>query len=333
MARRRKLFASSAMALALAQVIALGACGGGGGGSSPPIGSVPTPTPTPAPTPPPPPSAASRIALTQLADFPTLGWIHRYELNGNANDADPRVTLPLDPAERVAFGFNATDQKHEIGIPGLEPSRLLSTTFDFDDMFSISTLDPASGTSLVLLSPGSNNNLIPLNHTSFGYWGPNGPVPPGRSVRNAGVFAYGVPTAAGDVPIVAARRYHGAGQGLRTAGADLRLGQEGGRLWADAALLDFDFQAGSLSGTLVLYNGERSAQIAQYSFLENVHAAGGTTFSGTLSNPEVTGTGFYEGRFTGPEVREFMMRWQVPFRDPATGQVETVYGVLVALRY
>jgi hypothetical protein len=145
-----------------------------------------------------------------------------------------------------------------------------------------------------------------------------------------GFFAFGTATQVGAIPVAGSATYDAILRGASTQ----RYGQIGG-----TAVLEFDFAVGKLSGHLdpVIHDptglGFNDTALGRYDFTNTVYSAGGTTFSGQLSNPTVSSAGSFNGLLTGPAAEELMGRWIAPYQFPGTpSQNGTIFGVLVGKR-
>lgn len=133
-----------------------------------------------------------------------------------------------------------------------------------------------------------------------------------------GQFAFGVPTAAGDVPTTGAATF---GADVWGTGTNPEL--SGGTYYevTGEAHLDFDFGAGDLSGymdtSLVGPTGAFAAP--RYDFTQTIFAVGSTDFSGSFIVPGSTADSYFTGQFTGPQAAELMAQWQAPFVDTTSG--------------
>jgi hypothetical protein len=298
----------------IAMAIALTACGGGGGGS----GLVLTPPPVPAPPPPPPPPPS--IGLTQQRDFATIGIADSFTTGSNGT---VQGNLVPDLTGTVEFRYLASEQAYEVVLPGLAPGRLETTNSSGNFSGNIVRDGNRPGTqqaALDLFRPGSQNTMLALTYTSFGIWGSGHPNDPGP--HTGGFFAYGVPTAAGDVPA--------AGTGTYTALVE-GIAMDGGVGIGGHAQLVFDFGAGTLTGHMQpsYDTWEESFDLGRYDFTQTVYSTGGRNFSGRFAVPGSTADSFFEGQFTGPQAAELMARWQAPFKNPYTQQWSTMLGIWV----
>jgi hypothetical protein len=144
----------------------------------------------------------------------------------------------------------------------------------------------------------------------------------GSAVRFIG---YGIPTAAGDVPV----------SGHASYSAELRGSSELGYGIGGDALLNFDFGAGTLSGKMTpsAIDGWGSAfPLGTYDFVETVYSAGSTNYSGRFSWNGST-VGDFHGQFTGPDAAELIGAFNAPFVDPYNpGTTDTMHGAWAGRR-
>lgn len=319
----------SLVLVSLALPLVLASCGGGGGatGSAPPpvvVAGTPTPAPAPAPTPTPAPSATlaggainARVGLKQLADFPTLSWIYRPEVAGEANGTD-----------LVQFGYDASRNLSVMTVPGYARGGLIEFPSETTDDLSYSHVDPNFGSatffdrglSALLLVPGLQNRVFALESTSVGWIGWAG-INTAPDDRLTGVLVYGVPTAAGELPAT----------GL---GTFLLYGHDVRRPTGTLAVAGINNARGSVAinfGTGQFVGGFDSGPSPDRFEFGTAALASDGSFSGPLTVPGLSGPAWFEGRFTGPQARELMLRWQGPYRD-AAGRTQTAYGVLAGRR-
>lgn len=206
--------------LATASVLtfALSACGGGGGGvaSMPPPAPTPTPSPTPTPTPTPTPGATvlppTHLGLVSSGSFAALGVTDGYTTNSLDGDRQPRS----DPTNAdVKFSYDPGSNTYQITLPGFQTGTLANTAYNgsVGEIATSTTSQVTAGSSTTLQPlfvampvPGSNHSQY--TYTSFGEWdGKTGETNNGRTIWAEGIFAYGIPTAAGDVPTTGSASY------------------------------------------------------------------------------------------------------------------------------
>ena len=335
---------SQALSLMLASLL-LAACGGGGQPSA--VASVTAEALPPCgiegsgaqaqgctrgpriPLAPTPPDLLGPLGLTQLSDFPTLGFAYRYTSNSDGSNAQgPSVP---DPTEVISFSYSAADQTYAIKIPGLERGRL--ALVDGNESFSSHSLSTSpSGTFQVVLSRPSAANPESLEYTSFGWWEDPiyTPIPATLRGNITGYFAYGVPTDPGDVPVSGSSTYKAVVSGVTSASAPLNVWYVFG-----TANLTFDFSKGALTGNLNLGvnpGGPGQQSYGNFQFVSTNYTVGATRFSGKFSMPGGVEDGFFEGQFTGPHASELMMRWLLPQSPPNVGSPGSLFGVLAGKR-
>ena len=315
---------AAALALGL-----LAACGGGGGGEggdattnrSSGGGSQPVP-PTP------PADLSGPIGLTQLADYPTLGFAYRY--TSNSDGSQPQGPATPDAAEVISFSYLAADQSYEMTIPGLEPGRLsLRNANAYGSVHTLSTA-PSPTFEVVLHRPGSANTEMPLQHTSFGWWEDPiyTPLPAIQRSNHTGYFAYGVPTAPADVPTNGSVQYRSVVFGATSASLGVWY------VFGDARMA-FDFASGRLTGDLTLGvnpGGPGHRSFGTFALAGTRDAADATRFSGRFIMPGGVEDGYFEGRFTGPQAGEMMVRWLLPQAGSANTGPGSLFGVWVGRR-
>jgi hypothetical protein len=266
------------------------------------------------------------IGLTQLQDFPTLSWGLRYTINAEGG----YVEGPDAPDPASAVGFSYVGNDYFIEVPGF-PRNLLAVT-DQSSRFTSTLLNGPLPPPLrvALYRPGSGNVELALSHTSLGLWEGGTFDPQGRRAFSIGAFAYGVPTSAAGLPTSSRETYHAAAYGMTAR----PFGAYPGSVQGSAGLV-VDFAARSLNGdfTPVLNDGTGASEgLGRYDLTAVTFAADGTTFSGQFIVPGLGLGGLFEGRFTGPQGQELMVRWQAPFVNPYNGERDTMFGVWVGRR-
>lgn len=298
---------------------ALTACGGGGErvSSLPP---PPTGTPSPTPTPPPvqPPIPPGPIGLTSSAPFKTF-----------SAHADGTGGLVAD-ANGVQFQYSAADNSYTITLPGYQQGRLVTTGGSGSFQSGASewlhltgttnsvTVGSTSATQPVIVSlywPASSS----FTYTNFARWFDANSA----SITGDGVFAYGIPTAAGDVPLTGTATYSGEIRGITSDAFDV---------WGGVSLA-FNFGAGTLSGSMSpeIAPVWDAISLGTYTFRDTVYSTGSTSFSGAFQLPgSLTGPSSFQGSFTGPSAAELMASWQAPYQIPGNSKPGTMAGVWIA---
>jgi hypothetical protein len=299
-----------AMASAAALAITLSACGGAGGGAGTEVIPPPPPSPPPPPTQPPPP--AGPIGLTSGSPFAVFSGY----LSGNGT--------PVSGPGGVKFAYSAADDRYTVSLPGFQeghPVRIgtngsynesgwlqVSSTFNSVTVGNTTAVQPVY---LTLDWPASSD----FTYTSVGRW-------TDPQSKTLGYFAYGIPTAAGDVPVVGSAGYTGEIRGVTGESYDV---------FGTINLL-FDFGGGSLSG-------EMKPQIAPvwdaiplgtYTFRNTVYSVGGSSFSGSFNVPGSSAASAFEGSFNGPKAAEAMGSWKAPYLNPLTSTWGSMAGIFTA---
>ena len=84
------------------------------------------------------PIASGPIGLTQLQNFPTLGFSYRYTVNSAVPTR--KVRAAPDPTETIGFSYLPAEQAYEIEIPGFARGRLspqqAGSTFTWNSLSS-----------------------------------------------------------------------------------------------------------------------------------------------------------------------------------------------------
>jgi hypothetical protein len=320
-------------------IFSLAACGGEGGVSStpaPPLNVTP-PAPPPAPPPPPPPPPAPPPAPTGniglISDEPFAVQAIGYSVNSGAVGED----LATDVNADVDFRYIATNKTYEIKLPGYEAGVLRTNSYsgsyiNSDRWQSISGTnnEVLLGTSttpqpvhLYLSWPSADLNPgIALTYTSWGRWTEN---PNSGQPQKFGLFAYGITTAANDVPRTGEASYSATVQGTtEEARLDFQTYVTG------TAKLLFNFGAGTLSGsmTTTLCPWDCDTPIGEYKFKDTVYSTGSQTFSGAFDVPGSTAPSFFGGNFNGPAAAELMARWRAPFKYPDSPTAPGSWGMM-----
>jgi hypothetical protein len=300
------------------------ACGGGGDGRDESAGVVADAPAVAVPNPAPvaPAALPGPIGLTQLTEFPTLGFSYRYM----SNSAGSQLEGPVAPeqTETISFSYRSTDQSYGIGIPGLEPARLGPLYYQ-NEYGSVHGLipSPSPNFELLLRRPSTANGGHRLDYTSYGEW--EDPIydanPAGRRSNNTGCFAYGVPTQAGGVPLAGRKAYTAEVTGRTSASLGVWY------VFGSASFV-FDFAAGTLTGYLGLGinpGGPGHQAFGTFDFAATRFVVGETHFSGRFRLPDGSEDGHFEGRFNGPQASELMVRWVLPQR----AESGSLFGVAV----
>ena len=288
--------------------LSLAACGGGGGDH---VNATPTPAPAPAPAPPPTPTPTgplppAHIGLVSSAPFAV-------QAASGASFAN------------VQFSYDAADNVYLISLPGFQPGYLDNTGYNgsagqvaTSSTSQVAELSFGLPQSVSVTMPVPGSTFSPFTYTSFGFWSE-----PGKDGAT-GYFAYGIPTAAGDVPITGSASYNA---GIYASTNSIPGYEIGGPV-----ALQFNFGVGTLSGSMhpQIIDGFDGVFVdfGQYDFSQTVYSVGSTTFSGKFIVPGLPGAdSSFEGNFTGPGAAELMARFQTPF--VVSGQQGTMSGIWI----
>jgi hypothetical protein len=319
--------------LALGTALVLAACGGGGGTevatAPPPAPPAPPPPPPPLPPPSPPPIAPAHIGLVSAQRFAVLGIGNTYQMDGSGQHPS-LLTGPT--AQDVSFRYDVSSNTYQITLPGFNEGTLVKTAYNG------SSGQPATSSTsqveehsfgfvlpLFVTLPVPGSNLSPYTYTSFAWWdGQTGTSSTGDVLRSDGIFAYGIPTRAGDVPVVGSAGYTAEIRGNLGPITDLSVS-------GDVKLM-FDFAGGTLRGSMhpMFVDGLAGIVIdfGQFDFAQTVYSSGSTTFSGRFVVPGMpNANSSFEGNFTGPQAAELMARFQTPFVNG--GQQGVMSGIWI----
>jgi hypothetical protein len=303
---RRILLAGAALTLA--------ACGGGGGSginSTPTPTPSPTPTPTPTPTPPPPPPEGP---LGLKSNSPFTVFSSHLTAGGS----------PVSGPGGVKFAYSAADDRYTVTLPGFDEGHVVligangsydstgwthvSSTFDGVTVGNTSALQAVN---LTLDWPTGSG----FTYTSIGRWSD-------PQSNTSGYFAYGIPTAAGDVPVTGSAGYTGEIRGLTGENFDV----------FGSIALQFNFGAGTLSGEMKpeIAPVWDTIPLGTYTFRDTVFSAGSNSFSGSFNAPGTSGASAFQGSFNGPKAAEAMGSWNAPYLNPLTNTAGSMAGIFIA---
>lgn len=302
------------------------------GGSSPSGGSaMPSPTPTPAPPSSPAPSVSPGIfGLTSARDFAVLGYAHQLKLFPSGppfyEESAP------DSVNPIGFRFLQEVGGFEISIPGLTPARFSGGEVQGPTSFRFIGNAPTSGRGigLSLLRPGVDNTLVALFATSLGAYNTgDGPSAPQTITSYDGIFAYGVPSVSGQLPLAGLASYDGVFIGRVISFPDVSFEQPG-VTHLQPIQLQLDFSTGKVTGDMrpsLLRDGP-AYELGRFAFNGTINRDQ-ATFSATVTGPDGR-LGQLEGQLNGGSAGEAMLRFQVPYTVPNSGSVGTFYGAAAA---
>jgi len=290
-------------------------CACGGGGTQFVYPSLPPPPP-PVEDPGPP---ALPDAAIGLVGGPFTTYSASFNSSGDVTSAK----------DAVHISYSADDDIYTFSAPGVEEGHLIGTTIGSGSYSSSSKWDqiyyttsfvsqgdsavPQENAYVALDWGTAPYSASDLTYTSFGSW--NG------ADGNSGSFVYGIPSTVGDIPVSGTADYSGQIRG--TAADD-------GSVYGSIGL-EFDFAAGTLSGTMEpyvsIYDGWDTASLGTYTFRDTVYSVGGTSFSGAFSVPGSDAPSSFQGNFNGPGAVELMGNFSAPYLSPNTGNWATMTGV------
>lgn len=279
----------------------LGACGDGGAGLS--FNPAP-PTANPRPSVGIPPEG---IALVSEQPFRTLGVTFGTQQEG--------ATVAPAQFAAIEFKYLPMEKVYEISIPNLAAGRL--RTIDYYPAQTggrawneVTTGQSSTAQDIRVSTYTQETPQRAFTYTSFGSWGGNLVVGNGQKAEMVGEFVYGIPTASGDVPLSGQAKYSATIIGAIVGANWGATGAEG------TANLQFDFAAGTLSGTMhpIIHDAWNTYDLGPYPFKNTVFSRGSRTFSGGFDVPGMPdAASSFEGAFTGPQAAELMARWEAPF--------------------
>jgi hypothetical protein len=165
-----------------------------------------------------------------------------------------------------------------------------------------------------------------LTHSALGSW--LGPFSSGqRFPYPVAAFAYGVATAANQVPRNGAGTYEGRIEGsaaLSSANEDVLS------YYAGTARLNVDFAGRTVSGTIDIDGENANSPRRTYTLTQTVFAGDGSGFQGRLMRDGGQVDGIIDGKFTGPAAEEIIVRWSAPVNIRERSGL--VFGVWAAPR-
>jgi hypothetical protein len=248
------------------------------------------------------------------------------------SSGSPLTVLSGPGPQDVHFSYDAASNTYGITLPGFNSGTLANTGYNGSEgQPATSTTSQLQENSMGFLMPAfvilpvPGSEYSPLTYTSYGYWsGDTNTAPNGEITRTEGIFAYGIPTQAGDVPITGSASYSATIHG--------DLGPVAGWPIEGSVSLLFDFAAGELSGNMHprVYDSFDGVfmDFGQYDFTQTVYSSGSTTFSGKFIVPGMPGAdSSFDGRFTGPQAAELMARFWAPYTF--NGQQGMLSGIWV----
>jgi hypothetical protein len=218
----------------------------------------------------------------------------------------------LAPADQLRIRYDAAAKRYEVKVP-------------------------SSGTWEGLTPFGTNNfqstsvaqfNVVEGAATGYDY---SALAQVLREGDMLGGLAFGIPTAAGGVPMTGSASYAGSLMGQTTETYFDGLFQQTVDGWVYGTIdLNFNFGAGTLSGSIdpTLYLGT-IYHLTPLQFTKTVYSAGSTSFSGEFDSP-LTGQNNFSGVFTGPAAQELIGNFAFPYKSPIDNNNYEATGAFVA---
>jgi len=277
------------------------------------------------------------ISIIPTGQFASFGWAYRF--TSDAKNENPRGSSGPDPSETIDFRYVPAEQAYEIHVPPFPRGRIVPLSYNGSVGNLLSTFNQVllGNTDVrqdlfVTLPLPSRNTSLALTHTSHGYSSARIPVAgsEGRFTNHQGWFVFGVPTAPSDVPASGSASYRVIVDGIASL---IEPGYPG---YPDATVtFEADWSRGTVTGFMdvgLTTWDENYASLGRYAIKDGALAADRSAFSGRFTVPGTTAEGSFEGRFTGPQASELMVRWQAPYRDPVTNNWGTIFGIWVGRR-
>lgn len=298
-------------AFVLLGLIALSACGGSGSGGVA-SASAPLLAPSPPPPPPPPPPPTANDTSVELLAAPAT-----QELAVLTRDS--QIQIRYD-ASRNVYEMKAGNFDWSAITDPPDPSGDTTNRY-----FNIAG-QPGSSYFSILAHNRASEPSRRYQYSNLASWQANGAM-----AGDFGNFAaFGTATPASGVPVRGSASF----QGFAVGEADIK---DTGWGFSTTHLegpvkLDFDFAAGSLSGSIALGTAcdcSNDVATGTIAFSNTVYSRGSQTFSGSFATG-VTGINSFDGRFTGPAAEELIGSWSLPFLF--AGTTHQAWGAWIAKR-
>ena len=284
----------------LAATFARASCGGGGGG----IASGGS-TPPPITPPPPPPTTSYEPAIilpnvTSSTQFTAQGYEGKFfgTTEGSLNGSGFSVS------------YDAAAKNYVMQVPVSLPG-VFKSTDPGDIVISGKLTDPSNAGQLQPIGIGVSRSNF--NYSAWAFYQEQL-----ADQTVSGWMAFGVPAPQSAIPIAGSAAYTAEAHGYGGAYIDGR------------ANLQFNFGAGTLSGTFDAWDAEYDPGVLSYGHFDLINTVVGSgqssgQFSGKLSGGTGTQHGSFDGMFTGPNAEELIARWNATY--PNSDNI--MYGVWV----
>lgn len=303
----------------IAAACMLAGCGGGGGG-----GGGLSSTPTPPPPPPPTNQGVVIFPSPSPGQFTSTGvWAN---LGGDPN-AESRITSVQSAQSVQPIVRYTQDGYYEVKLPGEAFDRLIHNKAINNPTPDNTSFQLATERDRYFTISGSRSKGF--RYSELATW-----VRPDLDfafTRDFGVIAFGVPTAAGQVPATGSASYQGIVAGMTDVTYDDGFGGWFPLPAEGTVTLNFDFAGGTLGGNMTLFvnGGMNPIDVGTFAFRDTVYSKGSTTYSGAFDT-SIAGFNFFSGLFTGPNAEETIGSWAVPFR--LDGDDHQAIGAWIAKR-
>lgn len=322
------------LAFLLAASFTVSACGGGGGDGRTAVNSASAPPPAA------PPVAAPKITIFENPE-PTTYAGAGASISGSGGNLDTYEeadfsfgTISTDAAQQAQIRYLA-DGTYEVKMPGQEWDKLVpykgigNPDASSNNYFQPAGVEQNHGYVVI-----GNSRTKGYSYSELGWWG-------SEAAGRYGVLAFGVPTAGNAVPVSGMASFSGSvegnaniGQAHHLYGGYVPLGITG------TVQVSLDFGAGQLSGSmsLMLSDGQKSADLGTFAFKDTAFSRSSASYSGKFDTSEI-GQNFLIGQLFGPTASETGGGWALPFRFvqtglsvSPTGQTHQAFGGFLAKR-
>jgi hypothetical protein len=235
--------------------------------------------------------------------------------------------------QTLEIRYSETTNSYEVRLPGGESGRL-EPYFNAGPLGGAATSTasrivapdgPIADSRVILFVPGK---LFPNLYTSFGLWSLGVSETSQLSpTAESGIFVYGIPSTAADVPRDGRGSYSAVLKGYVTTGPAEDYSVQG------TGKFDFDFASGRLTGFVSpqVFDGVWvgiSDNLGEYVLKDTSFVPGSTAFSGRFAVPNMPAAdSSFSGTFAGPGAAELMGRFNAPFLS--NGVAGDMSGVFV----
>jgi hypothetical protein len=281
----------------------------------------------------PPPAAAPfpPFDLSASQDFAVLGYSIAYDYVGLTIGSSAPVSLN----EAIALRYNGLTRGYEAELPGFAPGRLVLNNSTGGRGYTVTNGIGSNVLQSLFVNffsgeiarddTGLGQPTVLLISSNFASWSGS----PSNSRDVFGHFAFGIPTLQSAIPPTGVRTYRTVARGLTEVfpsgptGADFHF-------LIGSGSLQLNFDARTTGGTISIGSDElgREDNFGTFTLTGGPVAADGR-FAGSILVPGEVGPGSFEGRLTGPDASEVIVRWRMPLRIPSAGRTTQAYGIWV----